>query len=162
MQICYIIYYIYFYMKYIITSTKMKRIVQIFEQCLFTYNQSANNSDPLNETELPFQLNRLGCGSIHICCHFLLFEIISEKKKSSGQAQMSENQKYQDILSWMRQITLLSSVGLVTYEYRFMESLEKEVKFHEKQFNFTIRHIDESWWHYHIKLIKSSWHTLNR
>ena len=80
-QICYIIYYIYFYMKYIITSTKMKRIVQIFEQCLFTYNQSANNSDPLNETELPFQLNRLGCGSIHICCHFLLFEIISEKKK---------------------------------------------------------------------------------
>jgi len=38
---------------------------------------------------------------------------------------------------------LLANLFLMSYEYRFMESLEKENKFHAKLFNFTYRYIDD-------------------
>ena len=38
---------------------------------------------------------------------------------------------------------LLANLFLMTYEYKFMESLEKEDKFHAKLFNFTYRYIDD-------------------
>ena len=44
---------------------------------------------------------------------------------------------------------------MMSYEYRFMESLEKENKFHAKQFNFTFLYIDDIlmiyWWPYQFK-----------
>ena len=38
---------------------------------------------------------------------------------------------------------LLANLFLMSYEYQFMKSLEKEEKFHAKQFNFTFRYIDD-------------------